>query len=103
MLFNEEESDFIQPTAAHANEHVEQLALDTGSRHHIFYKVCRDGCYYFLKSLRTDYIVGYHQLTDTADECSVMMDYVNGTTLTDLLREQPDYFRQPDHLRKFVH
>ena len=52
MLFNEEESDFIQPTASHANEHAEQLVLNTGSRHHIFYKVCRDGCYYFLKALR---------------------------------------------------
>lgn len=126
MHLSEEESDFIQPTAAHANEYVEQLALDTGSRHHIFYKVCRDGCYYFLKSLRpeylhqtfyrevlrkeyelgamlqSDYIVGYHQLTDTDDECNVLMDYVNGTTLTDLLSDQPDYFRQPDHLRKFV-
>ncbi len=126
MLFSEEESDFIQPTAAHANEYVEQLALDTGSRHHIFYKVCRDGCYYFRKALRpeylqqtfyreelrkeyelgttlkSDYIVAYHELTDTADECSVLMDYVNGTTLSDLLHEQPDYFRQSDNLYKLV-
>jgi len=28
MHLSEEESDFIQPTAAHANEYVEQLALD---------------------------------------------------------------------------
>jgi len=123
---DQSESTFFQTTGHYREETAEPLQLHAGSRQHVFYKVCRNGRYYFLKSLRSeylhqefyrevlrkeyelgsllhsDYIVSYHELTDTSDECSVLMDYVSGTTLDVFVSEQPDYFTHPAHQRKFV-
>lgn len=123
---DQSESSFFQADGIHHDEAVELLQLHAGSRQHQFYKVCRNGRYYFLKSLHheylhqefyrevlrkeyelgtqlhSDYIVGYHELTDTPDECSLLMYYVNGTTLDEFYRQHPDYFKHPDHLLKLL-
>lgn len=123
---DQSESSFFQVESIHHDEAVEQLELQTGSRQHQFYKVCHNGRYYFLKSLHSDYlhqeyyrevlrkeyelgtqlhseyIVGYHALTDTPEECSLLMDYVNGMTLGEFHRQHPDYFKQSDHLLKLL-
>lgn len=102
------------------------IKLNGGSHVHTFYKICRDGKYFFMKrlrpeyasqeyyrqtfrkeyelgsSLQSEYIVRYHQLVDAPTECSLLMDYVNGSTLADFLRNHPDYFHQTNHLRKFL-
>lgn len=102
------------------------IKLNGGSHVHTFYKICRDGKYFFMKrlrpeyasqeyyrqtfrkeyelgsSLQSEYIVRYHQLVDAPTECSLIMDYVNGSTLADFLRNHPDYFHQTNHLRKFL-
>ena len=52
--------------------------------------------------LHSDFIVGYHELTDTPAECSLLMDYVNGTTLSDFVGQHPNYFSNPVNLRKFL-
>ena len=120
------ESSFFQVTSSHRDESVECLQLHSGARQHLFYKLYHDGRYYFLKSLcpaylqqefyrevlrkeyelgkilQSEYIVNYHELTDTPAECSLLMDYVNGVTLDDFVRLNPDYFSQSDNLRKFL-
>lgn len=102
------------------------IKLNGGSHVHTFYKICRDGKYFFMKrlrpeyaaqeyyrqtfrkeyelgsSLQSEYVVRYHQLVDAPTECSLIMDYVNGSTLADFLRNHPDYFHQTNHLRKFL-
>ena len=120
------ESSFFSVSGAHQAEAVQQLRLDSGSRKHLFYKVFRDGEYFFLKSLRPeymqqtfchevlqkeyalgsslncDYIVRYRELIDTPNECSVLMDYVNGMTLDEFVSKHPGYFSQANNLRKFL-
>ena len=119
-------SSFFKVPTSHQAETVQRLKPGTGSRQHAFYKVCRDGAYFFLKalnpeflhltfyreimrkehalgaSLHSEYIVAYHEFTDTPDECSVLMDYVSGTTLSDFVKQQPEYFARPEHLRKLL-
>lgn len=126
MSNSDSESSFFRVPTSHLAETVQQLKPGTGSRQHAFYKVCRDGKYFFLKalnpeylhltfyreimrkehalgaSLHSEYIVRYHEFTDTHDECSVLMDYVSGTTLSDFVKQQPDYFSHPEHLRKLL-
>lgn len=126
MSNSDSESSFFKVPTSHLAETVQQLKPGTGSRQHAFYKVCRDGKYFFLKalnpeylhltfyrevmrkehalgaSLHSEYIVRYHEFTDTHDECSVLMDYVSGTTLSDFVKQQPDYFSHPEHLRKLL-
>lgn len=116
MMHEESESSLIKSLSSYSSELVEPLELIAGSHQHIFYKVCRDGRYYFLKSLRQEYlgqtfyhevlrkeyeqgasmhsdnIVAYHELKDTPDECSIVMDYVDGTPLSDFVSQQPDFF-----------
>ncbi len=125
MMQEQSESSFFQVTA-HTADAVEQLELHAGSRQHQFFRVCHNGRYYFLKSLRpdylhqeyyrevlrkeyelgtqlhSDYIVGYHELTDTPEECGLLMDYVNGMTLGEFHRQHPDYFKQSNHLLKLL-
>jgi len=120
------ESSFFFVPKGHQKEAVQQLRLGSGSRQHLFYKVLRNGEYFFLKSLRPeymqqmfyhevlqkeyalgssihcDYIVSYHELIDTPNECSVLMDYVNGVTLDEFVNKHPDYFSQSNNLRKFL-
>ena len=126
MITEDSGSSFFPAPAEHQEDTIQQLQLSTGSHQHLFYKVSRDGCYYFLKSLRpeyagqtfyreiirkefalgsmlhSDFIVGYHELTDTPAECSLLMDYVNGTTLSDFVGQHPNYFSNPVNLRKFL-
>ena len=126
MKREESESTLIKSLAGHDNEQVEPIELSSGSHQHQFSRVCHNGRYYFLKSLRSDYlhqeyyrevlrkeyelgtqlhsdyIVGYHALTDTPEECSLLMDYVNGMTLGEFHRQHPDYFKQSDHLLKLL-
>ncbi len=102
------------------------MRLDGGSHFHTFYKVFSDGRYYFKKMLKPEYaarvqyrevfrkefelgseidsefVVHYHLLVDKPDECSLLMDYVNGLTLNEFLLKHPDYFRQSGNLRRFL-
>lgn len=103
-----ESSFFCQPSTA-SDALSSQIPLDIPSSVYLYYKVCVDGRLCFLKALRpehlseqywhetlrkeyelgvqltSDYVVRYVRLTDHADECSVLMDYVNGQTLAEVL------------------
>ena len=125
-MHEESESSLIKPLAGHVSEQVEPLELGAGSRQHVFHKLCRDGRYYFLKSLRaeylgqtfyrevlrkeyelgarlrSDYIVAYHELIDTPEACSLVMDYVDGSTLDVFVSDHPGYFATAAHQTKFL-
>jgi len=104
----------------------EQLRLDLPSPTYLYYKVSREGCYYFMKALRPEllgkeyyretlrkeyelghtlqdgHIVRYHEIVDTPTECHVLMDYVNGHTLAEFVELYPDYFSNKEHVRRFL-
>lgn len=120
-----ESSFFCQPSTA-SDALSSQIPLDIPSSVYLYYKVCVDGRLCFLKALRpehlseqywhetlrkeyelgvqltSDYVVRYVRLTDHADECSVLMDYVNGQTLAEVLEQEPTYFLKKANLRKFL-
>ena len=120
-----ESSFFCQPSTA-SDALSSQIPLDIPSSVYRYYKVCVDGRLCFLKALRpehlseqywhetlrkeyelgvqltSDYVVRYVRLTDHADECSVLMDYVNGQTLAEVLEQEPTYFLKKANLRKFL-
>ena len=122
----ESESFMVEPLAGHESEQVELLELGSGSHQHVFYKLYRDGRYFFLKSLRTeylnqtlyrevlrkeyelgsrlkcDYIVAYYEFIDTPEECSLLMDYVDGCTLDEFVGKYPDHFATVDHQITFL-
>ena len=120
------ESSFSVPSTGLQCDSIEKVLTAAGSHVHDFYKVCREGKYFFLKALKpefrsreyyrevlrkefelgqqlhSEFIVSYHQLLDTPEECGVLMDYVNGLTLADFLTVHPEHFRQTANLRKFI-
>lgn len=57
------------------------------------------GC---LLAKETPYVVNYHQLIDTEEECTIIMDFVNGKTLDAFIQEQPLYFLEKARLDTFV-
>ncbi len=103
----------------------ECLRLNLPSPVYIYYKVCREGRYYFMKTLQpqilereyyretlrkeyelgstlqNEHIVRYRQLVDNEKECYVLMDYVNGLTLADFAKEHPEYFQKKAQVQKF--
>lgn len=56
-----------------------------------------------LLSAETPYVVRYHQLIDTAEECTILMDFVDGMTLDDFLQTNPLYFSDDTRLDTFMH
>jgi serine/threonine protein kinase len=120
------ESSFVTPVLSDTEGFSEFLPIGRESETYIYYKVCYQGKYYFMKQLRlgcpseayhraalrkeyelgtqlhSDYIVRYLQLVDTAEECYVLLDYVSGTTLSELLLFHPDHFRKSANLGKFL-
>lgn len=86
------------------------------------YKVRRDGRLYLLKRLKPEFaadprfivalqkefymgntlshptLVKYMEASNT----SLLMEYVNGRTLTQLLEEDPTYFNEPEHAERFL-
>ncbi len=120
------ESAFIAPVLSDTEDFSEFQPIGRQSATYIYYKVCFQGKYYFMKQLRlggaseayhraalrkeyelgtqlhSDYIVRYVKLVDTPEECYVLLDYVSGTTLSELLLFHPDHFRKPANLGKFL-
>lgn len=104
----------------------DKIRLDIPSPTYIYYKICIEGRYLFMKALRPEvcskeyyretlrkeyelgtslsnnYIVRYTQMVETDDECYVLMEYVNGKTLNEFVKEQPTYFHNREHLRIFL-
>ena len=125
-MASSDSSFFTPPTRTSNDALTQQIPLGRESRTFLYYKVCLDGRVMFQKTLRpeylgqqywretlrkefelgsqltSDYVVRYVGITDTTDECSVLMDYVNGLTLAETLEQEPDYFRKTKHLHKFV-
>ena len=123
---NTSETSFFCKPLATAENLTAQVQLDIPSSHYLFYKVCIQGKYYFMKQLRlggpseayhraalrkeyelgtqlnSDYIVRYVKMVDTAEECYLLLDYVSGTTLSELLLFHPDHFRKSANLSKFL-
>ena len=83
-MHREGESSFFQPAARRSHDYAEPLAVDAGSRQHIFYKMYRNGSYYFLKSLRPDY------LGQTFFREVLRKEYELGSTL-DAYRQAPGW------------
>ncbi len=48
----------------------------------------------------TDYVVNYYQLVDTAEECYLTMDFVEGSTLAELLLTEPDFLCQRQKMER---
>ena len=104
----------------------EQIRLEKEGRTQVYYKVCIDGRYYFMKALRpeylhkefyremmrkeyelgsqlnSDYVVHYTRLAESPDECYLLMEYINGKNLAEFLKDNPLYFRREAHLNRFL-
>ena len=104
----------------------EQIRLEREGRTQIYYKVCVEGRYYFMKALRpeyatkeyyremlrkeyelgsqlhSDFVVRYSNLVETPTECYLLMEYVNGMNLSEFLEANPHYFRSEANLKKFL-
>ncbi len=50
----------------------------------------------------TPYVVGYRQIIDTPEECSVVMDFIDGKTLDVFMHDNPGYFATRSHLDLFL-
>jgi len=122
----QQESSFLVPPQELNEDSILQIQQNGGSHIHLFYKVYRNGRYFFKKMLRPEYaakasyremlrkeyelgtlvdsefIVHYYTLVDEPGECSVLTDYVNGRTLDVFLQEQPHYFSDATRLRRFI-
>lgn len=55
-----------------------------------------------LLSAETPYVVRYHQLIDTAEECAILMDFVDGMTLDNFQQANPLYFSDEARLDAFM-
>ena len=55
-----------------------------------------------LLSAVTPYVVRYHQLIDTPEECAILMDFVDGLTLDEFMQVNPLYFLDEDRLNAFM-
>ena len=55
-----------------------------------------------LLSAETPYVVRYYQLIDTAEECAILMDFVDGLTLDAFIQAQPLYFSDETRLDAFM-
>lgn len=51
----------------------------------------------------TTYIVDYHSIIDTPDECTIIMDYVEGTTLEAALHYDSNYLYKRTKVIKMLH
>lgn len=124
MTSTDETSYFSHPSTS--LDITERVRLDFASSTYIYYKVAREGRYYFMKALRpellareyyretlhkefelghtllNDHIVQYREFVDTDSECYVIMDYVNGHTLSEFVVLHPDYFSNKEHVRRFL-
>lgn len=110
-------------TVPAANEWEVQVAQGGTS---VCYKCRTDGRLYFKKSLRSEfldeiryrdayrkeyslgviidnpYIVKYHRIIDAPEECSLLLDYVDGQNVKELLAANPHYFDRRTQLDTFV-
>ena len=55
-----------------------------------------------LLSTETPYVARYHALIDTAEECAILMDFVDGMTLDAFIQCQPLYFSDDAKLDAFM-
>ena len=55
-----------------------------------------------LLSAETPYVVRYHQLIDTVEECAILMDFVDGMTLDNFQQANPLYFSDETRLDAFM-
>lgn len=52
--------------------------------------------------MNTDYVVSYYQMVDTAEECYLTMDFVEGETLAELIISDPDYLGRTHHFERLL-
>lgn len=52
--------------------------------------------------ISTDYVVSYYQMVDTPESCYLTMDYVDGSTLSELLIVDPDYMCHRTQFLRFL-
>lgn len=50
----------------------------------------------------SEFIVSFYQLVDTADECYLTMDYVEGSTLADMVKSHPEYLSQKGNVVRLL-
>lgn len=50
----------------------------------------------------TTYVVTYQEFIDTPEECAIIMDFIEGQTLGQILTYSPDYFRNKKNRLRFI-
>lgn len=102
-----------------------ELLDDSGSTS-LAYKLCIDGRSYFMKQLRPErqnekryrdafikeyhtgcsihnpYVVEYIDLRENNNVLYILMEYVNGITLKEKMRKEPEYFLRKENLRQLL-
>lgn len=119
-------SDFVKEPKIVANGGFEYIKpIDLQSDVSQYYIVQIAGEQYFLKALREDvatndvyrylynkeweigkqikhqHIVKYDSFAENADGCYILMEYICGNTLTELISTEPDYFKKRQNLDRF--
>ncbi len=121
-----EVSDFITSTEAVSPALDEWELLLTQGSNCDCYKYHKDDRLYFKKKLRSEYlddnryraayrkefclgfaiddpyIVKYNKIIDTADECTLLLDYIDGSNLEELLDSDKHYFDNRRRLDRFA-
>ena len=104
----------------------EKQLIDSGSSTSITYKLSKEGRLYFMKQLRPEYasdpryrslffkeyecgkaishpyVVRYTDIGEDEEGLYIIMEYVNGISLKEMLLNEPTYFDKEENLYKLV-
>ncbi len=63
----------------------------------LFYKEYNTG-----KTIHNPYIVKYIEITDDSEGLCIIMEYANGHSLKDKIKNEPQYFRNKENIKKLL-
>ena len=78
---------------------LKESLLNNDSCRHQLHKEAEMG---MIVSNDTAYVVRYYGFIDTQDECSILMDFIEGETLAETLEKEPEYFHNSKNTRRFL-
>lgn len=117
-------SDFISPITENAYEHIVPLPSEGGTSQSFL--VVKEGRTFFMKKLRDEFVgdalhcllfrkefeigsqlnhphvVTYHHLHDSNNEKHMLVEFVEGVTIQQLCKENPDFFNDTKSLDRFM-
>ena len=69
---------------------------------HLRETLCKEYEIGIIVGMNTDYVVSYYQMVNTAEECYLTMDFVEGETLAELIISDPDYLGRTHHFERLL-